>query len=750
MSAALSGASVDVALNGSGSATVYDLNDPGGKAPLPAEPDVFPWAEPLHATRVQVSSGVYTAAGLSFAIIELAASADPAAAGAALPPSPPCPVAAPPGFALASQQGWWIDPTCANMSCAKPNIDHRHGVSVECCAEYCAADPECQGFEVYEPCGISDCYAYHHVDKSTFVAHPGAFSFSWSGARTPVHNVSSKCTPVNKLCDHPVVLDAEQKIMPWSSTNTSTGLGPGAYEYTARLAYSWFHNVPLQDGYPLWYFFGSFEVNTGKGSTWPSTPASMAQYTASATTMWLAFTGDIGFIHSEAVPLSKYILANGTTPPTYLWGSMPFASARGGAETFGGVNNGPCTRQPDGTYKGCSGDGVGNIEPDKAADAGLGFNQLANVTGDASLRLAAVAVADTLAKLVRPAPLSNGTHSPWPFRVGALSGEVIEQYTSNVYSHLRLFDQLIGCTLIDLAGPVKIIQANGSEFSLPRDAAYRRAHAIALEWMIKWPQKTGAWTACCEDVGVDTRLDNYNAVEPMYALFYLVEQRVKGWEDMGEDLLQFVAKNLIFNNISNEPAIQYGARCVSEQKDDHNKMGCHTARYARAVSMYNEARYGGKNTTLTDWAFRAWNWASYMVLDNGLAVVGPAASNNLWFRIQTAVVMDMIHAIRYMHHWAPTADHLFDYSCVPTVVHFAPATDSAKLRIAYNVSCAKGTETLKVTFEPAVVTAGGKPLTKRNPATELKPLVDWYEYDAATGLLVIDHATQSDIAITAA
>ena len=86
---------------------------------------------------------------------------------------------------------------------------------------------------------------------------------------------------------------------------------------------------------------------------------------------------------------------------------------------------------------------------------------------------------------------------------------------------------------------------------------------------------------------------------------------------------------VLFNNISNEPAIQYGARCVSEQKFDHNKMGCHTARYARAVSMYNEARYGGRNATLTDWAFRAWNWASYMVLENGLAVVGPAASLTL-------------------------------------------------------------------------------------------------------------------------
>ena len=61
-------------------------------------------------------------------------------------------------------------------------------------------------------------------------------------------------------------------------------------------------------------------------------------------------------------------------------------------------------------------------------------------------------------------------------------------------------------------------------------------------------------------------------------------------------------------------------------KADHNKMGCHTARYARALSL-REARYGGTNATLTDWAFRAWNWATYMVLDDGLVVVGPVADN---------------------------------------------------------------------------------------------------------------------------
>lgn len=157
--------------------------------------------------------------------------------------------------------------------------------------------------------------------------------------------------------------------------------------------------------------------------------------------------------------------------------------------------------------------------------------------------------------------------------------------------------------------------------------------------------KTGEWTACCEDVPIDNSLDNYNAVEPMYAAQYLIELKVPGWQKDAAGLLEFVEKNLIFNNISNEPAIQYGARAVSEQKMDHNKMGCHTARYAHTISMYNEAVYDGKNASLTDIAFRCYNWASYMVLSSGLVVVGPAASNNLWFRCGTPGSLAFQHAI---------------------------------------------------------------------------------------------------------
>lgn len=115
------------------------------------------------------------------------------------PQSPPCLVATPSGFKPAPQQGSWADPSCpvdpktGTNPCAKPNIEHRHGVSVECCAEYCAADPECQGFQVFEPCGISDCYAYHKIEKSAFTPHNGSYSFSWGGARPPVHPISAGC-----------------------------------------------------------------------------------------------------------------------------------------------------------------------------------------------------------------------------------------------------------------------------------------------------------------------------------------------------------------------------------------------------------------------------------------------------------------------------------------------------------------------------------------------------------------------------
>ena len=122
-----------------------------------------------------------------------------------------------------------------------------------------------------------------------------------------------------------------------------------------------------------------------------------------------------------------------------------------------------------------------------------------------------------------------------------------------------------------------------------------------------------------------------------------------------------------------------------------------------------------------------------MVLNSGMAVVGNVASNDLWFRIQLDAVQDLLRAMRYMPHWRPVADHLFEWSCAPTDVAFAPRD------VRYNVSCAAGEEILKVTFKPTRVTAGGLPLPLRVSGAEGGGQ-EFYEFDADTGLLVVAHA----------
>ena len=96
-----------------GTAVAYDLLDKGGKAPLPAEPDKFPWASgPLRAKEVALpSSGVYTAPPLSFTIVESFQLPPPPPPAAPPPPPPPPPPPVPPGVvSLHVQPGVAVNP----------------------------------------------------------------------------------------------------------------------------------------------------------------------------------------------------------------------------------------------------------------------------------------------------------------------------------------------------------------------------------------------------------------------------------------------------------------------------------------------------------------------------------------------------------------------------------------------------------------------------------------------------------------
>jgi hypothetical protein len=93
--------------------------------------------------------------------------------------------------------------------------------------------------------------------------------------------------------------------------------------------------------------------------------------------------------------------------------------------------------------------GKGYLQPDKAASFGKELVVLYKITGNRRYLVAAVKIADTLAATLKS---GDAEHSPRPFRVHAVTGNVAEDtsdgklytaaYTSNWTPALRLFRDL--------------------------------------------------------------------------------------------------------------------------------------------------------------------------------------------------------------------------------------------------------------------------------------------------------------------
>ena len=96
--------------------------------------------------------------------------------------------------------------------------------------------------------------------------------------------------------------------------------------------------------------------------------------------------------------------------------------------------------------------GLNTLEPDKAAGVGLGYARLYMLKGDPVQLTSALNTANALLRNEVTSP--NHTHSPWPFRVRADTGAVVESYTSSVTDALRLFDALAIIARVGGAGLV--------------------------------------------------------------------------------------------------------------------------------------------------------------------------------------------------------------------------------------------------------------------------------------------------------
>jgi hypothetical protein len=175
---------------------------------------------------------------------------------------------------------------------------------------------------------------------------------------------------------------------------------------------------------------------------------------------WAQLSGDFRLLNLSQ-KLADFHLANGLTSSNAVWPLVPYAASD------------PATVPYDGAEDGM----MDVIEPDKIGEVGYQLARLSEASGDQAYLTAAIHDADILASNIQT---SDETHSPWPFRVVASTGVVLNPYTADVIRPVQLFDELI-------------------KLGAGNTAAYSQARAQAWQWLMSYPMQNNVWSNYFED-----------------------------------------------------------------------------------------------------------------------------------------------------------------------------------------------------------------------------------------------------------
>jgi uncharacterized protein (TIGR03382 family) len=479
--------------------------------------------------------------------------------------------------------------------------------------------------------------------------------------------------------EHPVVLDGSEKLLSWSRADSP-------YAEVSRLAWSALKTrFPVQEdtGYRTFITFSRFDPQTGEGVWWPHNPASLYAMLAESALDWYSFSGD-----AEAIDVARegldHMLAHGMTPAGWEWAGVPFSSADPSSPDYGGADDEWCDW--------CGrGDGVGVIEPDKAAELGLMYLRFYEATSEDRYKDAAVSAADALARHVRP---GDETRSPWPFRVYAKNGSEREAYTAHVLPAIQLFDEL-------------------SRLSIGDADVYGRARSMAYDWLMQYPMKNDAWSGYFEDIPIfSDPQDNVTQYVALQTARWLLEhpEQDEEWRAHSEHILSWV-KETFGDDANDQLGVQYGARVLSEQRADMAKMGSHTARYAAVNALFAE-RTG--DPAAREAAFRSFNWATYMCDENGIVSVSEDRNEGYWFSDGYGdYIRQFMVGMGALPEWAPAhEDHVLRTTSVVRDVSYATG------ELAYETFDGSSTDVLRLRARPVRVTAGDVELAARRDLDE--------------------------------
>ncbi len=396
----------------------------------------------------------------------------------------------------------------------------------------------------------------------------------------------------------------------------------------------------------------------------------------------MPYSGDTSYL-TLVRGMLDYQLSNGTTPSTWEWPMVPYASA----DPFSKVYEGGTGWEKEGMR----GDGLQGVEPDKIGELGYAYLLFYEISLEQKYLDAALHCADALAGHVRdvrpgssPFTEAHTRRSPWPFRVNARNGIVVSEYTSDVLEPVKLLDELLR-----LSGRI----------GLPpeREASYRKARDLAWEWLfsINGPMKTFIWNGYFEDIPNDPDQTNRLQITPVELAKYLIEHPEKDpYTDVDVPSLLYWVSNA-FKTDSMD--------AIKEQTWCYEPMGSHTARYGSACAMFYA--YSGI-PWYRDQAYRFLNFASYMTYDNGVVAVGPNWPGSWFSDGYGDYIRHFLDAMAAVPEWAPPGeDHLLKSSSV--IRNIVYASD----RITFTTFDDASSVTLRLAGKPGSVTLDGKRLT---------------------------------------
>jgi hypothetical protein len=527
----------------------------------------------------------------------------------------------------------------------------------------------------------------------------------------------------DSLGAYKIVQDKSGKILSWYKPEI-----PGAgYAHVCKLASEFIKSGTPTDprtGLPLYLVTCCFEgphlkgqkaFDAGKtGEEWMHNPAmTYAGMVHSLVMGYRVFTGDESYI-GVVKSMLDYQLKHGTTPKGWIWQQVPYASSNPFEKEYYGA-----TRWEN---DGMRGDGLHGIEPDKVGELGYAYLLFYEVTLDTTYLSAAIHCADALAKNIRDIEKINAAEpitdkSPWPFRINARNGKIIDEFCANVVEPVKLFDELI-----------RIQSSIG--VSAEQTKSWKRARDMAWNWLYSkgGPMKTYIWNAYFEDVPSDDRQANRNQVTPMETARYILRNTTLD-QDIDKTVPALI--HWVESAFGTE-----GMDAIKEQTWCYEPMGSHTARFASICALWYE-RSG--DVSYKEKAYRYFNNATYSTDQNGVVRVGPTWPSSWFSDGYGDYVRHFLDGYAAVPEWVPLdQDHVLRSSSPVQKIAYSKNAISLK---SYD---GNGTITIRMNGKPKTISVSNKKLSERK-GTDAG--WEWVAMEKG-GLLKIKYAGGTEISIS--